>query len=74
MPHVKRPLGRPRSRSDNNIRMDLRVVGCEDLRWVGRWYDSNSSKIMILFALKCRFLLNRVEDEIFENRKRFPRM
>jgi hypothetical protein len=27
-PEVKRPLGRPRSRWEDNVRMDLQEVGC----------------------------------------------
>jgi hypothetical protein len=30
----KRPLGRPRRRWDNNIRMDLQEVGCGDVDWI----------------------------------------
>jgi hypothetical protein len=32
-PEEKRPLGRPRRRWENNIRMDLREVGWEVLDW-----------------------------------------
>ena len=30
-PEGKRPLGRPRSRWEDNIKMDLQEVGCEDM-------------------------------------------
>jgi hypothetical protein len=30
----KRPLGRPRCRWENNIRMDLREMGWEDVDWM----------------------------------------
>jgi hypothetical protein len=33
-PEGKRPLGRPRSRWENNIKMDLQEVGCEVMDWV----------------------------------------
>ena len=39
----KRPLGRPKCRWENNIKMDLREVGCEGTDWLelaqdrGRW-------------------------------------
>jgi len=33
-PEVKRPLGRPRRRREDNIRMDLREVGWEDVDWM----------------------------------------
>ena len=33
-PEGKRPLGRPRSRWENNIKMDLQEVGCGSMDWV----------------------------------------
>ena len=33
-PKGKRPLGRPRRRWDDNIKMDLQVVGCEGMDWI----------------------------------------
>jgi hypothetical protein len=30
-PEWKRPLGRPRYRRENNIRMDLREIGLQDM-------------------------------------------
>jgi hypothetical protein len=38
-PEVKRPLGRPRRRWVDNIRMDLRVVGCGYMDWIGLAQD-----------------------------------
>jgi len=40
----KRPLGRPKSRWDDNIKMDLWEVGCGGMDWIelaqdrGRWW------------------------------------
>jgi hypothetical protein len=34
-PEGKRPLGRPRRRWDDNIRMDLGEVGCGNVDWIG---------------------------------------
>jgi len=34
-PEGKRPLGRPRRRWVNNIRMELQEVGCGDMDWIG---------------------------------------
>jgi len=34
-PEEKRPLGRPRRRWDDNIRMDLQEVGCGYMDWTG---------------------------------------
>jgi hypothetical protein len=33
-PEGKRPLGRPRHRWDDNIKMDLQEVGCWDMVWI----------------------------------------
>jgi len=33
-PEGKRPLGRPRRRWDNNIKMDLQEVGCGGMDWI----------------------------------------
>ena len=33
-PEGKRPLGRPRHRRKDNIKMDLREVGCDPGEWV----------------------------------------
>ena len=45
-PEGKRPLGRPRRRWVDNIRMDLQEVGCGYVDWIGlaqgidRWRDA----------------------------------
>ena len=42
-PEGKRPLGRPRLRWENNIKMDLQEIGCGGMDWIvlaqdrGRW-------------------------------------
>jgi hypothetical protein len=33
-PEGKRPLGRPRRRWDDNIKMDLKEVVCEGMDWI----------------------------------------
>ena len=33
-PEGKRPLGRPRHRWEDNIKMDLREVGCDPREWI----------------------------------------
>jgi hypothetical protein len=42
-PEGKRPLGRPRRRSVNNIRMDLAEVGWGDVDWIGLAQNRKSS-------------------------------
>jgi hypothetical protein len=38
-PEVKRPLGRPRRRWEDNIRIDLQEVECGDMDWIGLAQD-----------------------------------
>ena len=33
-PEGKRPLGRPKHRWEDNIKMDLQEVGCGDMDWI----------------------------------------
>jgi hypothetical protein len=35
MPEGKRPLGRPRRRWVDNIKMDLREIGWDGVEWIG---------------------------------------
>jgi hypothetical protein len=52
-PEGKRPLGRPRRRWEDNIRIDLQVVGCGCVDWIGlaedreRWRAHVSAVIYI---------------------------
>jgi hypothetical protein len=34
-PEGKRPLGRPRRRWEDNIKMDLRQIGIDGANWIG---------------------------------------
>jgi hypothetical protein len=38
-PDGKRPLGRPRCRWEDNIKMDLQGVGCRGMKWVDMAQD-----------------------------------
>jgi hypothetical protein len=38
-PEVKRPLGGPRRRWEENITMDLQEVGCGGMDWIGLAQD-----------------------------------
>ena len=40
-PEGKRPLGRPRRRWEDNIKMDLRDVGCYPGEWINLAEDRN---------------------------------
>jgi hypothetical protein len=53
-PEGKRPLGRPRRRWVDNIRMDLREVGWCDVDWIGLAKDRNSWRALVNSVLNLR--------------------
>jgi len=46
-PEGKRPLGRPRHRWVDNIRMDLQEVGCGYMDWIGRAQDRDRWRTLV---------------------------
>jgi hypothetical protein len=46
-PEGKRPLGRPRRRWVDNIRMDLGEVGRGDVDWIGMVNDRNRWRALV---------------------------
>jgi hypothetical protein len=36
-PEGKRPLQRPRRRWEDNIKIDLREIGCDGMDWIDQW-------------------------------------
>jgi hypothetical protein len=53
-PEGKRPLGRPRRRWVDNIRMDLEEVGWGDVDWIGLAQDRNRWKALVNSVLNLR--------------------
>jgi hypothetical protein len=53
-PERKRPLGRPRRRWVDNIRMDLGEVGCGDVDWIGLAKDRNRWRAIVNWVLNLR--------------------
>jgi hypothetical protein len=53
-PEGKRPLGRPRRRWVNNIRMDLGKVGWGDVDWIGLAQDKNRWRAVVNSVLNLR--------------------
>jgi hypothetical protein len=49
-----RPLGRPRRRWADNIRMDLGEVGCSDLDWIDLAKDRNRWRALVNSVLNFR--------------------
>ena len=54
-PEGKRPLGRPRRRWFDNIRMDLQEVRCGYLDWIGLDQDRESWRALVSAVMNLRF-------------------
>jgi len=46
-PEGKRPLGRPRRRWEDNIKMDLQNVGCGGMDWIELAQDSDRWRALV---------------------------
>ncbi|KAJ4442236.1 hypothetical protein ANN_12102 [Periplaneta americana] len=53
-PEGKRPLGRPRRRWEDNIRMDLREVGYDDRDWINLAQDRDQWRAYVRAAMNLR--------------------
>jgi hypothetical protein len=53
-PEGKKPLGRPRRRWVDNIRMDLGEVGWGDVEWIDLAKDRNRWRALVKSVLKLR--------------------
>jgi hypothetical protein len=53
-PEGKRPLGRPRRRWLDNIRMDLVEVVCGDVDWIGLAQDGDRWRALVNLVLNLR--------------------
>ena len=53
-PIGKRPLGRPRSRWEDDIRMDLEEIGINTGNWVDSVQDRNYWRALVNVALNLR--------------------
>ena len=50
----RRPLGRPRRRWVDNIRMDLQEVGCGYVEWIGLAQDRDSWRMLVSAVMNLR--------------------
>ena len=55
-PERKRPLGRPRRRCVDNIRMDLQEVGCGCMNWIGLAQDRDRWRTLVSEVMNLRVL------------------
>ena len=53
-PEEKKPLGRPRRRWVNNIRMDLQEVGCGYMVWIGLVQDRDRWRTLLSAVMNLR--------------------
>ena len=53
-PEGKRPLGRPRRRWMDNIRMDLQEVGCGHMDWIGLAQDRDRWRTLVNAVMNLR--------------------
>ena len=53
-PEGKRPLGRPRRRWVDNIRMDLQEVGCGYMDWIGLTQDRDGWRRLVSAVMNLR--------------------
>ena len=53
-PKGKRPLGRPRNRWEDNIKMDLREVGCGGMDWIEVAQDRDMWQTLVNAVMNLR--------------------
>jgi len=53
-PKGKRPLGRPRRRWEDNIKIDLQEVGCRDMDWIEMARDRDRWRALVDVAMNLR--------------------
>jgi hypothetical protein len=53
-PKDKRPLGRPRHRWENNIKMDLQEVGFGGMDWIDLDQDRDRWRALVNVVMKLR--------------------
>jgi len=49
-PEGKRPLGRPRRRLGDNIKMDVQEMGCGSMDWIELAQDRNRWRALVSFS------------------------
>ena len=53
-PEGKRPLGRPRRRWKDNIKMNLQEVGCGDMDWIELAQERDRWRALVNAVMKLR--------------------
>jgi hypothetical protein len=53
-PEGRRPLGRPKLRWEDNIKMDLQEVGCGGMEWIDMAEDRDSWRAVVNAVMNLR--------------------
>ena len=53
-PEGKKPLGRPRHRCADNVKMDLQEVGCGYVDWIGLAQDRDRWRTLVSAVMNLR--------------------
>jgi len=57
-PERKRPLGRPRRRCEDNIKMNLKEVGCGNMGWIDLAQDRDRYLVLVKAVMNLRVPYN----------------
>jgi hypothetical protein len=57
-PEGKKPLGSPRRRWEDNIKMDLREVGCWGMAWIDLAQDRDTRRALVSAVMNLRVSQN----------------
>ena len=57
-PEAKKPLGRPKHRWEDNIKMDLQEVGCRGPDWIELALDRNRWRALVNAVMNLRVSQN----------------
>jgi hypothetical protein len=57
-PEGKTPLGRHRHRREDNIKKDLKGLGCIDLDWINLAQDTTNFRVVVNTVIKLRIPQN----------------
>jgi len=53
-PEGKRPLGRPKRRWEDNIKIDLQEVGCEGIDWIDTAQHTDRLRALVYAVMNLR--------------------
>jgi hypothetical protein len=53
--HIPQYLAKPKSRWNDNIEMDVREIGCDDVDWIGLDQHRNQWRASVITVMSLRF-------------------